>query len=142
MDNFRQFLYNKCLSFSVRIVRVSQYLQKEKQLYVISNQICRSGTSIGANLAEAQYGSSRKDFLAKCYISLRESFETCYWLDVLFQADLISERQYSSLYEDCTELKKLFISITNKTKNNLKEEKADSEHRVHDINGMQETPNS
>lgn len=69
MDNFRQYLYDKCVSFAVRMVKLTRYLQQEKHEYIVSKQICKSGTSIGANLSEAQYGTSRKDFLAKCYIS-------------------------------------------------------------------------
>ena len=118
MENFRLFLYNKCIDFSVRIVRLSQYLYNEKHEYVISKQIVRSGTSIGANLAEAQYGTSRKDFLAKCYISLKECSETLYWLEILLKTDYLSSEQYKSLSDDCLELKKIFISITKTTRNN------------------------
>ena len=118
MENFRLFLYNKCIDFSVRIVRLSQYLYNEKHEYVISKQIARSGTSIGANLAEAQYGTSRKDFLAKCYISLKECSETLYWLEILLKTDYLSSEQYQSLSDDCLELKKIFISITKTTRNN------------------------
>lgn len=119
MENFRQFIYEKCLDFAVRIVKLSRYLQMEKKEYTISKQIGRSGTSIGANLSEAQYGTSRKDFLAKCYISLREANETCYWLDLLLRTEYITQDEYQSLNGDCVELKKIFISITNKTKESL-----------------------
>ncbi|MDD6518477.1 MAG: four helix bundle protein [Prevotella sp.] len=122
MDNFRDFMYNKCLNFSVRMVKLGQYLQTEKHDFVISKQIVRSGTSIGANLAEAQYGSSLKDFLAKCYISLRESSETLYWLEILRRTELISEEQHTSLYRDCEELKKLLVSITATTKKKIDEQ--------------------
>ncbi len=118
MENFRQFIYDKCLDFAVRMIKLTRYLQDEKCEYVASKQVCRSGTSIGANLAEAQYGTSRKDFLAKCYISLRESNETLYWLEVLHRSELLSDVEYQSLYDDCVELKKLFNSITRKTKEN------------------------
>ena len=119
MENFGLYLYDKCVQFSVRMVRLASYLQNDRKEYVISKQVCRSGTSIGANLAEAQYGSSKKDFLAKCYISLRETNETLYWLDVLVKSELINQQQYQSLHDDATELKKLFISITNKTKSTI-----------------------
>lgn len=109
MENFGVFLYDKCVSFSVRIVKLTQYLQREKHEYVVSKQICKSGTSIGANLSEAQYGTSKKDFLAKCYISLRESYETCYWLEVLLKANYITDKQYQSLNNDCIELKKMIV---------------------------------
>lgn len=119
MDNFRQFLYEKSLAFAVRISKLAHYLQKNHKEYVLSDQIGRSGTSIGANLTEAQYGSSRKDFLAKCYIALREATETLYWLDVLVRAGFITEEQYTSLYNDALELKKLLVSITNTTKKSM-----------------------
>lgn len=119
MENFRQFIYDKCLDFAVRIVKLTRYLQTEKKEYIISKQIGRSGTSIGANLSEAQYGTSRKDFLAKCYIALRESTETCYWLELLLRTDYITPEEYKSLHIDCVELKKLFVSITNKTKETI-----------------------
>ena len=122
MDNFRDFMYNKCLNFSVRMVKLGQYLQTEKHDFVISKQFVRSGTSIGANLAEAQYGSSLKDFLVKCYISLRESSETLYWLEILRRTELISEEQHTSLYRDCEELKKLLVSITATTKKKIDEQ--------------------
>ena len=122
MDNFRDFMYNKCLNFSVRMVKLGQYLQTEKHDFVISKKIVRSGTSIGANLAEAQYGSSLKDFLVKCYISLRESSETLYWLEILRRTELISEEQHTSLYRDCEELKKLLVSITATTKKKIDEQ--------------------
>jgi four helix bundle protein len=120
MENFGQFMYEKCLNFSVRMVNLSRYLQESKKEFAISKQVVRSATSIGANLAEAQFGTSKKDFLAKCYISLRETAETLYWLDVLLHAELITQQEYNSLYNDCEELKKLFVSITNSTKNNMK----------------------
>lgn len=119
MDNFRQYIYDKCVGFAIRMVKLTRYLQQEKHEYVVSKQICKSGTSIGANLAEAQYGASRKDFLAKYYISLREASETCYWLEVLLKAELITDKQYQSLNNDCVELKKIFNSITNKTKSTI-----------------------
>lgn len=78
MENFRAFIYDKCLHFSVRVVRLSKYLQETRHEYVLSRQILRSGTSIGANLSEAQYAISPKDSLAKCYISLRECSETLF----------------------------------------------------------------
>ena len=119
MENFRQFIYDKCVGFSVRVVRLAHYLQTEKNEYVLSKQIVRSGTSIGANLAEAQYGTSKRDFLAKCYIALKECAETCYRLEILVKTEYISQIEYQSLYDGCNELKKLFISITKTTKESL-----------------------
>ena len=121
MDNFRDFIYTKCLDFSVQITQLYSYLI-EKREYVISKQILRSGTSIGANLAEAQYGISKKDFLSKLYISLKETAETMYWLEVLQRASALEENYFQSLFHDCEELKRLFMSITNNTKKNMEKE--------------------
>ena len=90
---------------------------------VISKLIVRSGTSIGANLAEAQYGSSMKDFLAKCYIPSHESSETLYWLEILRRTELITEEQHFSLQRDCEELKKLLVSVTATVKRKIDEQK-------------------
>ena len=98
--------------FAVRIVRLYQYLCKEKQEYVLSRQLLRSGTSIGANIAEAQCSISRKEFLSKVYIAYKESNETLYWLDLLHDTDYLSDIQYQSIYADGKELKKILASIT------------------------------
>ena len=122
MEDFRSFVYNKCVDFSIRIINLNRYLTEEKREFVTSNQILRSGTSIGANLAEAQYGISKKDFLSKAYISLKETAETMYWLDVLFRSKYLNKNEYDSIMSDCEELKKLFMSITKTTKESLKKE--------------------
>ena len=119
MEDFRSFIYQKCVDFSIRIVKLYQYLTEDKKEFVISKQILRSGTSIGANLAEAQYGVSRKDFLSKTYISLKETAETMFWLDVLCKSEYLTEKEYQSIMSDCEELKKLFVSITKTTKQSL-----------------------
>lgn len=105
-------LMPKSLAFAKRIVFAYQYLSEEKKEYVLSKQMLRSGTSIGANIAEAQYGSSRKDFLNKLYIALKECAETLYWLELLYSCDYISRTEYDSLHSDCEELRKLLSSIT------------------------------
>lgn len=101
---------DKSKNFAIRIVRHYQYLCTEKKEFVLSKQLLRSGTSIGANLAEAIYGISDKDFLSKMYISLKECAETKYWLELLFKTDYLTEQQYQSINEDCTELIKLLTS--------------------------------
>ena len=105
-------LMTKSLAFATRIVFAYRYLSEEKKEYVLSKQMLRSGTSIGANIAEAQYGSSRKDFLNKLYIALKECVETLYWLELLYSCDYISRTEYDSLHSDCEELRKLLSSIT------------------------------
>ena len=101
---------DKSKNFAIRIVRLYQYLCTEKKEFVLSKQLLRSGTSIGANLAEAIYGISDKDFLSKMYISLKECAETKYWLELLFKTDYLTEQQYRSINEDCTELINLLTS--------------------------------
>ena len=82
----------------------------------MSKQLLRSGTSIGANLAEAECAISRKDFLAKIYIALKESAETKYWLELLHETDILSDMEFQSIYEDCEELRRI-LSATTKTVN-------------------------
>ena len=106
--------------FAIRVIRLYQYLANEKKEFVLSKQVLRSGTSIGANLSEAIYGISKKDFLSKVFISLKECAETLYWLELLYKTSYISEQEYNSLNEECTELVKLFTSIAKTTSSNLK----------------------
>ena len=109
----------KSKAFAVRIVRLYQYLCSEKKEFVLSRQLLRSGTSIGANLAENECAISKKDFLAKIYIALKECAETLYWMELLFSCHHFAESEYESLKTDCIELQKLLISITKSTKNTL-----------------------
>ena len=97
-------LKQKSLHFAQRIVRLYQFLASEKRETVMSKQILRSGTSIGANIAEAIYGSSRKDFIAKLQIAQKEASETLYWLDMIYSGEYISERLYRSFDAECREL--------------------------------------
>ena len=105
---------SKSMAFAIRIVRLYKYLCEEKKEYIISKQILRSGTSIGANLAEAECAISKKDFLLKIYIALKEASETLYWLELLYKTDFLSENMYNSLYVDCNEIKRI-LSATTKT---------------------------
>ena len=108
----------KSLLFAKRIVSLYRYLCEEKREFVLSKQLLRCGTSIGANLAEAQYGSSRKDFLNKVYIALKECAETLYWLELLASCGYLTDAEYESLYADCEELRKILSSITKSTQEN------------------------
>ncbi len=94
----------KSMDFSIRVVRMYQYLQEEQREFVMSKQVLRSGTSIGANIVEALYGSSRKDFVAKLQIAQKEAAETLYWLELLNQCEYLSDQLYRSLYADCNEI--------------------------------------
>ena len=107
ISNIKESVREKSEKFAIRIVNLYKYLTSEKNEYVMSKQILRSGTSIGANLAEADYAISKSDFLSKLYISLKETSETLYWLKLLFRTDYISEKEYSSFYDDGEEIRKI-----------------------------------
>lgn len=111
-------LKSKC--FAIRIVKLYQYLSSERHEYIMSRQLLRSGTSIGANLSEAVYGISLKDFVSKASISLKECAETKYWLELLFQTGYLSEQEYSSINSDCIELIKLLTATVKTCNENLK----------------------
>lgn len=104
----------KSEAFAIRVVKLCKYLRAEKKEYDLSNQILRSGTSIGANLAEAECAVSKNDFTSKVYIALKEASETDYWLRLLYKTDYISHEQFESLHNDCIEIKRI-LSATTKT---------------------------
>ena len=104
--------YEKALAFAKRIVSLFRHLNTEHQEHVLSKQILRSGTSIGANIAEARCGYSRKDFAAKIYIALKECAETLYWLELLHTTDYLSDDEYASLHSDCEALRRMLSSTT------------------------------
>lgn len=106
----------KSFAFSVRIVKLYKHLCEEKKEHVLSRQILRAGTSIGANVAEAQQAQSRPDFISKLCIALKEAGETDYWLRLLRATDYLSENEYDSLIIDCKELEKLLTTIIKSTK--------------------------
>lgn len=103
-------LKSKSKSFALRIIKMYNYLCDEKKEYVMSKQVLRSGTSIGANIAEAFYAQSEADFIAKLYISRKEAGETIYWIELLRDASYLDIHKASSILEDCEELMKLLTS--------------------------------
>lgn len=105
----------KSLDFAVRIVQVRKFLTKEKQEFILSKQLVRCGTSIGANVAEAQRGQSTPDFASKMCIALKEAGETEYWLTLLVRTNYITKKQYESLMTDLKELLRMLTSICKKT---------------------------
>ena len=109
----------KSKDFALRIIRLYKYLCDEKKEYVLSKQLLRSGTSIGANIVEAQCGISKKEFLSKMYIAFKECRESLYWLDLLFKSGFITEKEHNSLKHDCLELERILSSITKTTRNNV-----------------------
>ena len=102
--------------FALRIVRLYQYLREQKQEYIMSKQILRSGTSIGANVREGMRGQTKADFFSKMNISLKEADETAYWLELLHESGYLSEDEFKSIYADNEELIRLLVSITKKQK--------------------------
>ena len=110
-------LLEKSLLFSARIIKLNKYLTKEKHEHIISKQIVRSATSIGANANEAVYGVSKADFISKMQISLKETAETEYWLRLLVLSEYLDEDEGQSLINDCLEIKRILISTLNTAKN-------------------------
>lgn len=102
----------KSKAFAIRIIKMYQYLTNEKEEYVLSKQVLRSGTSIGANIAEAECASSKKDFAAKLYIAFKECSETRYWLELLFETGYLNETMYHSMLNDCNELYSILAEST------------------------------
>ena len=111
-------LIDKSIVFASRIVKLNQYLVKSKKEAVISKQIVRSGTSIGANINEANYGQSKADFISKMHIALKETAETEYWLKLLIMSEYITEEMGDSLLGDCLEIKRILVSTINTAKGN------------------------
>ena len=107
---------HKSFLFSVRIVKLARYLQEEKREYILSKQLIRSGTSIGANVVESQQAQSRADFISKLSIALKEACETNYWLRLLQATDYLSDSEFSSMIADCKELEKILTSIIKTTR--------------------------
>jgi len=105
-------LHAKSYAFAIRIVNLSQYLNNEKKEYILSKQILRSGTAIGALVSESKFAQSRADFMNKLMISLKEANETHYWINLLFDTHFISKEMHQSLFADIDELISLLVSIT------------------------------
>ncbi len=114
---------DKSFLFAVRVVKLYQFLCSEKREFIISKQVLRSGTSIGANVREALQGQSKKDFLSKISISLKEANETAYWIELLHATNYIDDQQKDSIYTDCNELISILTAIVKTTKTNLTNDK-------------------
>ena len=109
-------LIDKSIIFASRIIKLNKYLVKDKKEHIISKQIIRSGTSIGANINEANYGQSKADFIAKMHIALKETAETEYWIKLLVMSEYISEEMGKSLLTDCLEIKRILVASINTAK--------------------------
>ena len=108
----------KSLAFAKRVAKCYRFLLDKKKETILSKQILRSGTSIGANIREGLFAQSRKDFISKMNIALKEAGETDYWLEIIYSADYLTEVEYKSLKKDTNELVKMLSSIVKTTKEN------------------------
>ena len=111
----------KSKSFALKIISIYKSLCEERREFVLSKQLLRSGTSIGANIAGANYAQSDADSLPKMYISLKEAAKTSYWLDLLYQSNYIDKKDYDFLYPDCIEIVKIHTSITKSMKDSMQQ---------------------
>lgn len=116
MDNV---VKGKSYGFAIRIIGLYKHLSTEKKEFVLSKQLLRSGTSIGALIRESEYAQSKADFLNKMSIALKETNETEYWLMLLKDTNYINKEEFSSIHGDCTEILRLLISIVKSTKTAL-----------------------
>ncbi len=107
----------KTKAFAVRIVYLYKYLCEGKKEYVLSKQMLKSGTSIGANVKEAIQAQSKKDFISKMGIGLKECSETEYWLELLHETEFLNDNEFNSIYSDCEELMRILTAIIKKSKN-------------------------
>ena len=114
-------LRDKTKHFAVRIIRFVAYLRDEKREFVISKQILRSATSIGANVRESWNAQSRSDFQHKLSVALKEADETAYWLELLFESDIIDKIEYDSLNNDLKEIIAMLTSTIKTMKNKIKQ---------------------
>jgi len=112
-------VYDKSKEFALRIIKMCDYLMNERKDYIMSNQIFRSGTSIGANIAESQNAQSGADFIHKMSIALKEADETGYWLELLYRSGRIDEPSYNSVNSDCVTIRKMLTTIIKKRKESL-----------------------
>ena len=109
-------IQEKSKAFAVRIVKFYKYLCDEKKEYVLSKQILRSGTSIGANVRESKNAQSKADFISKMSITLKEADETAYWIELLTESEIIKAEQVNSLYDENTEIIKILSAIVKSSK--------------------------
>lgn len=114
MDNV---IENKSFQFAIRIVRLYKFLCEEKKEYILSKQLLRAGTSIGANVTKSQQAQSKPDFVSKVSIALKEASETKYWIKLLGATEYLSENQTKSILDDCVEIEKILVTILKSAKN-------------------------
>ena len=110
-------LYSKSMDFAIRCVKFYKYLKEDKKIQVLSKQLLRSGTSIGANIRESRFAQSSADFESKLSIALKEAEETQYWIELLYRSELIFEKEYNSIFQDSSEMVALLLSSLKTYKN-------------------------
>lgn len=115
-------LKTKSLAFAIRIVKLTKFLQIEKKEFILTKQLLRSGTAIGALICEAEYAESKLDFIHKNAIAQKESNETIYWLTLLRETEYLTNKEYKSINDDVVELMRLLTSSIKTTKSNLKKD--------------------
>ena len=109
-------ILTKSKAFAIRIIKLARYLRNDKREFDLASQILRSGTSIGANVKEAVHAHTKPDFYAKLSIAYKEANETEYWLELLYESEIIDEKLFTSFHSDCKEIIKILASITKKQK--------------------------
>ena len=113
-------IMDKSKKFALRIIKLTQYLRSQKKEYILSKQVMRSGTSIGANVREGNRGQTKPDFITKMNIALKEAEETSYWLELLYESGYINSKSFTSIYEDNLELLRILTTIVFSARHNLK----------------------
>lgn len=109
----------KSKKFAIRIVNMYKYLCNDKKEYILSKQVLRSGTSIGANIAESECAISKNDFVAKLYVALKECNETAYWLELLHDTEYLDDMLFDSMLSDCEEIRKILSASTKTIKKQM-----------------------
>jgi four helix bundle protein len=117
--NSKSIVEEKSYKFALRIIKLNSYLLNEKREFILGKQILRCGTSVGANVREAGQAESKQDFIHKLNIALKETSETEYWINLLYDSNIIEKKAYDSLIKDCTEILKLLTSIVKTSRSNL-----------------------
>ncbi|MDE6448797.1 MAG: four helix bundle protein [Muribaculaceae bacterium] len=117
--NNNSIVYTKAKEFSINMINLCRYIRINRREYSLADQLLRASTSIGANIAEASQAQSKKDFIAKMYIAMKEAGESSYWLEVLHDANIITSQQYEFHDKACDELLRILTSILKTTKQNL-----------------------
>ena len=112
-------IYNKSFNFALDVIEMYKYLCASKREYILSKQLLRSGTSIGANVSEALFAQTKKDFISKMHIALKETSETIYWINLLVRSNFIDENKTSRLLDSLDEISRILKSIITTSKENL-----------------------